>query len=218
MSYWSAKSDLGFMQQFRADVFELYQHEGRAAKELRESESYIPHVEWKDAVRSIANSNDPGEELVVTGSQRRLGVGTALMRGVEDWGRTAGARLIWLYTDLDNEAARALYRALGYREVGVELVNERDPWAWTSLIVHLIESVLSRVPRAHFRLVGTSPSVLGGIPLDAGDIDILFHQRSAIDRWVEALRAGPLSRPSRSGCQRQTSTSRACSWRGSPLS
>ena len=64
------------------------------------------------------------EELIVTASQRRRGVGTALMRAIEAWGRNAEARMIWLDTHLTNVPARGLYGAIGYREVGMELVKE----------------------------------------------------------------------------------------------
>ncbi len=64
------------------------------------------------------------EELIVTASQRHRGVATALMQAIEAWGRDAEARMIWLDTHLTNAAARGLYGAIGYREVGVELVKE----------------------------------------------------------------------------------------------
>lgn len=64
------------------------------------------------------------DELIVTAPQRRRGVGTALVRAIEAWGGKAQARMIWLDTHLANEGARALYGAIGYREVGVELVKE----------------------------------------------------------------------------------------------
>jgi GNAT superfamily N-acetyltransferase len=64
------------------------------------------------------------EELIVTASQRRRGVATALMQAIETWGRNAQARMIWLDTHLANDGARALYGAIGYREIGVELMKE----------------------------------------------------------------------------------------------
>jgi GNAT superfamily N-acetyltransferase len=64
------------------------------------------------------------EELIVTESRRRRGVGTALMQAIETWGHDSQARMIWLDTHLDNEGARALYGAMGYREVGMELMKE----------------------------------------------------------------------------------------------
>jgi GNAT superfamily N-acetyltransferase len=64
------------------------------------------------------------EELIVTASTRRRGIGTALMHAIEEWGHGRGARMIWLDTHLSNEAARAMYAGIGYREVGVELVKQ----------------------------------------------------------------------------------------------
>jgi ribosomal-protein-alanine N-acetyltransferase len=50
---------------------------------------------------------------------RRLGVGRALMRQATERGRQRGARLATLEVRRSNEAALALYRSLGYRQVGV---------------------------------------------------------------------------------------------------
>jgi GNAT superfamily N-acetyltransferase len=64
------------------------------------------------------------EELVVTARRRRRGAGTALVRAVEAWARDAGAGMVWLDTHIANEAARALYTAIGYRDVGIILLRE----------------------------------------------------------------------------------------------
>jgi len=64
------------------------------------------------------------EELIVTRSQRRRGVARALMEAVEAWAREAGARIVTLDTHVTNATTRALYDALGYREVGVILLRE----------------------------------------------------------------------------------------------
>ncbi len=50
---------------------------------------------------------------------RRRGVGPALMAAAEQAGVARGARLCTLEVRRSNEAALALYRALGYRQVGV---------------------------------------------------------------------------------------------------
>ncbi len=50
---------------------------------------------------------------------RRRGVGRALMAAAEQAGVARGARLCTLEVRRSNEAALALYRALGYRQVGV---------------------------------------------------------------------------------------------------
>lgn len=64
------------------------------------------------------------EELIVTASAQRRGVGTSLIRAVEAWVVESGARLVTLDTHVLNEAARALYASLGYREFGVILGKE----------------------------------------------------------------------------------------------
>ncbi len=50
---------------------------------------------------------------------RRRGIGRALMDAAEEEGRSRGARLSTLEVRRSNEAAIALYRAIGYRQVGV---------------------------------------------------------------------------------------------------
>ncbi|HET7826991.1 MAG TPA: ribosomal protein S18-alanine N-acetyltransferase [Anaeromyxobacter sp.] len=50
---------------------------------------------------------------------RRRGFGRALMAAAENAGRTRGARISTLEVRRSNEAAIALYRAIGYRQVGV---------------------------------------------------------------------------------------------------
>jgi ribosomal protein S18 acetylase RimI-like enzyme len=67
------------------------------------------------------------EELIVTGSQRRRGVASALMQKVEEWGGRREARMVWLDTHLTNHAARGLYTAIGYHEIGVELMKDLRP-------------------------------------------------------------------------------------------
>jgi ribosomal protein S18 acetylase RimI-like enzyme len=64
------------------------------------------------------------EELIVTGPHRRRRIGAALMNAVETWARNAGARMVTLDTHVTNEAARALYTSMGYRQIGVILAKE----------------------------------------------------------------------------------------------
>jgi ribosomal protein S18 acetylase RimI-like enzyme len=64
------------------------------------------------------------EELIVTAHHRRRGIGTKLMDAVEAWAEARGARLVTLDTHVTNDAARALYGEMGYRDVGVILVKE----------------------------------------------------------------------------------------------
>ncbi len=50
---------------------------------------------------------------------RRRGIGRALMGAAEGAGRTRGARLSTLEVRRSNEGAIALYRTIGYRQVGI---------------------------------------------------------------------------------------------------
>lgn len=50
---------------------------------------------------------------------RRRGVGRALMAAAEEAGRARGARLATLEVRRSNAPAIALYRAIGYRQVGI---------------------------------------------------------------------------------------------------
>jgi ribosomal-protein-alanine N-acetyltransferase len=56
--------------------------------------------------------------LAVAPAHRRRGVGRRLLRWLEQTALTAGSFLIGLELRTGNEAARAFYRALGYRELG----------------------------------------------------------------------------------------------------
>ena len=50
--------------------------------------------------------------------QRRRGVGAELLRRLEDSASNAGAGLIWLHVDPENDAAIRLYSAAGYKRKG----------------------------------------------------------------------------------------------------
>jgi [ribosomal protein S18]-alanine N-acetyltransferase len=56
--------------------------------------------------------------LAVDPAHRRRGVGRALVQWLEETALTAGTFIIGLELREGNEAARAFYRSLGYRELG----------------------------------------------------------------------------------------------------
>ena len=56
--------------------------------------------------------------LEVLPEQRRRGIAAELLRRLEESAASAGAELIWLHVDVENEAAIRLYRAAGYEQKG----------------------------------------------------------------------------------------------------
>jgi len=53
------------------------------------------------------------DNLGVTPSRRREGIATQLLDELVIWGRSLGCEEAWVGTEVDNEAARALYAARG---------------------------------------------------------------------------------------------------------
>jgi len=52
--------------------------------------------------------------LAVDESERRRGLGTAVVAELLDWGGERGATTAWLHVEVDNEAGLALYEGLGF--------------------------------------------------------------------------------------------------------
>jgi ribosomal-protein-alanine N-acetyltransferase len=72
-------------------------------------------VEWTlEPIHSAAYI----QTLEVSPQHRRRGVGLELLRRLEGSAIEAGARLIWLHVDVENESAIRLYRAEGYQQKG----------------------------------------------------------------------------------------------------
>lgn len=69
----------------------------------------VPSVFYEEAQAELT-------EIYVEGPFRRQGVGKALIDYAEDLARKAGAQEILLLTDKNNQAAQALYAAMGYQE------------------------------------------------------------------------------------------------------
>ena len=55
------------------------------------------------------------DEMGTAPSHQRRGIARDLMRAMFDWGRELGCEEAWLGTELDNEAANALYRSVDGR-------------------------------------------------------------------------------------------------------
>ena len=58
------------------------------------------------------------QTIEVAPSHRNQGIGSELLRRMEDSARAAGASVIWLHVDAENDAAVHLYQAHGYRHQG----------------------------------------------------------------------------------------------------
>lgn len=68
------------------------------------------------------------DSLAVTATYRRGGVGTALMRAVEEWGRSHGAEVIVLETETNNPMSVPFYeRRMGFTAQAVIFRKEIDP-------------------------------------------------------------------------------------------
>lgn len=65
-------------------------------------------------------------DIYVNAGDRRRGVGRALMVHAERLARERGCPRMQLTTGIDNDGARAFYRALGYAEFGFTLHRELE--------------------------------------------------------------------------------------------
>jgi ribosomal protein S18 acetylase RimI-like enzyme len=52
------------------------------------------------------------DELGTGSTRRRQGIGRTLLSAIFEWGREFGCEDAWLGTELDNDAANALYRSV----------------------------------------------------------------------------------------------------------
>lgn len=83
------------------------------------------------SIRSHAEGCRPGriaylEGWFVVPDWRGRGVGRALLRAVEAWGRAQGCRELGSDTELDNAGSAAAHRALGFQEVDRVVCFRKD--------------------------------------------------------------------------------------------
>ena len=70
------------------------------------------------------------DSLAVTGTHRRGGIGSALMRAVEEWGRSQGAQVIVLETETNNPMSVPFYeQRMGFTAQAVVFRKEIDSHA-----------------------------------------------------------------------------------------
>ena len=65
-------------------------------------------------------------DVAVTEEARCRGIGTQLMRTAIEWLRERRAPRVILWTAAPNDAARALFRRLGFRDTAIEMTMELD--------------------------------------------------------------------------------------------
>ena len=64
-------------------------------------------------------NNDECEIINLISLKRRQGVGTRLLKAVEDLSAEAGCKRLWLITTNNNDEAITFYRTVGWKEVAI---------------------------------------------------------------------------------------------------
>lgn len=104
--------------------------------ELANSEELLPHFSRQPvACLWVGNAVDQVRSdrhahiflLYVVPEHRRRGIGTALMRYVEDWASVRGDRQIGLQVFQSNQPALNLYNQLGYQTQSLWMVKSLHP-------------------------------------------------------------------------------------------
>lgn len=72
--------------------------------------------------------------MSVAASHRRLGVGTALIEGAFDWARAFEVEKLCLQVFPHNEAARTLYRKVGFVEEGLRMRHAKLSYGYEDLV------------------------------------------------------------------------------------
>lgn len=130
-----------FMQRTYQELFQAqdFSHLARTVEQYFSKETPLWWVEFSStspvACLWVGNAVDQvrGDRtahiflLYVVPEHRRRGIGTALMRYVEDWARTRGDRQIGLQVFQSNKSALNLYNNLGYQTQSLWMVKSLHP-------------------------------------------------------------------------------------------
>jgi RimJ/RimL family protein N-acetyltransferase len=99
----------------------------RALQRHPDAAVYVAEIDGGELVGRLSVMRDPHPSsahvadlgLMVAASQRRRGIGTALMLAAEEWARGAGVTKLELHVFPHNTAAITLYEKLGYEREGL---------------------------------------------------------------------------------------------------
>ena len=105
-------------QHYWCTVFEEVRNHTCVLLAAREAVQIVGSVQLAFAMKPNAQHRAEVQKLFVLSSQRRRGIGRALMHMVEQVARDCGRTLLVLDTR-QGDSAEQLYRTLGYREAGV---------------------------------------------------------------------------------------------------
>ena len=88
------------------------------------------------------------QDVFVPEEHRRRGIATELSRAAEELVRSRGHRQLALDVDVENEAARALYEGLGYREAGTPprhqagtIMLRGEPYSFDVYLLDLVKDL-----------------------------------------------------------------------------
>ncbi len=113
-------------QQYWRTVFQEVAQDTCVLLVARDSGRIVGSVQLALATKPNARHRAAVQKLFVLSSQRRRGIGRALMQGVEQVARS-GERTLLVLDTRQGDSAEQLYRTLGYCEVGVIPAYEVDP-------------------------------------------------------------------------------------------
>lgn len=135
-------ADLRLIEQAGPDVFDDPVRVARASEFLADPRHHLAAaldrgrlVGFASGVHYVHPDKPPElfvNEVGVSPSHRRRGIGVRLVRALLEHARTLGCRNAWVATEPDNAAARALYAAAGGREDAtpfVQVTFELEPAA-----------------------------------------------------------------------------------------
>ncbi|MEA5569217.1 GNAT family N-acetyltransferase [Anabaena sp. UHCC 0399] len=125
--YFSKDTPLWWVDFLGKDVGEQGNKEDKTTSSLSSRPSPIACLWAGNAIDQVTGTRHPHIFLLyVVPEHRRRGVGTALMRYIENWAIQRGDRQIGLQVFKSNQAALNLYNQLGYQTQSLWMLKQLD--------------------------------------------------------------------------------------------